>query len=536
MHIRKYGGPLTLVLCLAAAAAMPGCSVVTHAGDYQTQECATNADCIAARGANFICRKTDKTCQGLVTDDCKTVLGSDNLKEEDSILMGALFAINGANASTGKGEVYGLNMAFSDFATAAGGLPPLPGATKRRQIAVLVCDDSSANDVALRSVNHMVTDLGIQTLVGPTWSGPTINFLTQTTIAAGTLVIASGTTSPDLTSLQKNNLFYRTSESTTLEAPPIARLAGDIEAVLGRGAVPVTTKMALLYKGDSFGKGTAQAIASILTLNGKPANDPSNQGNYLQLDYGNSSDPKADPLKYTDTAAKVIALQPHIVITIGTSEMFGNVMGLIEQGWPGGGTKRPFWIYPHTGVTSALVTQLKTLDTTDDLRKRILGVTYGSNSKAYLQFRTNFVASQPNDVSPDAIDANTTYDAFYVAAYAVASIGAQPLTGANIAAGIANLVPPAGQTKITVGPSDINQALTLLTQGQKINLEGTSGPLDFNLQTGDVAQENQVWCIPLGKDNLPAFPTFSGYGFDLNNKSAGSIQNVTTACGIAFPN
>src|SRR5262249_55152285 len=148
--------------------------------------------CIAAHGPNWICRKSDGTCRSMLDDDCKTVLGSDNLVDDDTFLIGALFALNGANAAVGKGEPYALNMAFADFAP-VNGLPPVPGSTKRRGLAVLVCDDSAADDVALRSVTHMTTDLGIQGIIGPSWSGPTINFLTKQSVPAGALVVAPGT-------------------------------------------------------------------------------------------------------------------------------------------------------------------------------------------------------------------------------------------------------------------------------------------------------------------------------------------------------
>ncbi len=531
MRLVRFAANGLWMLCAVGAGAAPGCSQITHAGDYHTQECATNADCIGAHGANWICRRSDKTCQGLITDDCQTVLGSDNLLDDDTSLFGALFAINGANAATGKGELYALKMAFNDFAP-VNGLPPVPGSSKRRQVSVLVCDDSAANDVALRSVTHMTAELGIQGIIGPSWSGPTINFLTKQSVPAGALVIGAGTTSPDLTNLQKNGLFFRTCESTALEAPPIARLAADVETELEKQpALAGKVKIAVASKGDSFGKGTTQVLLQSLTIGGKPATDPANAGNFLQLDYGNPADPTTDPLKYTETATKLVALAPQIIIIIGTSEAPSNIMGVVEQQWPAG-VRKPYWLYSHSQVSSAIVNQLKNSDPAGELRKRVMGVTFGSLTPAYLQFRSNFSASQPADVSPDSIFANTAYDAFYTLVYAATAAGGNPLTGANLAAGIGSLVPPG--PPINVGPGDLQQALTSLGNGQRVDLVGTSGPLDFNLQTGDVAQENQVWCIPGDGNNQPLFPSFSGYGFNLQFNPTGSLASVTSKCGVTF--
>lgn len=528
------GGGVAAVAWLSSLPA--GCSQVVSSGSYVVEECDTNADCVAAHQAPaWVCRPSDHTCQGLITDDCPTVLGADHLTEEGSVVWGALFALNGPNSGIGLPELDAVKMAYQDFSVAANGLPPLSGSSTRRQITVLVCDDSAANDVALRSVTHMVEDVGIKAIVGPTFSGPTSNFMTLETLPKDVLVVASGTTSPSFTTLPKDGLFFRTCESTSLEVPPLVALASDVESKVS-GQLPRGTalKLALVYKGDAYGAGTAQALLPTLSVNGTLATDASNDANFLQADYGNPSDPTTDPLKYSATVAQIIAQQPSIVMAIGANEVFGNIMAPVEQQWPAG-VNRPFWLFSHAAVTPALTLQLQQTDPTGSLRKRILGVEYGSRTPTYSQFRSNFIAQQFGDgASPDQVDIATTYDAFYSLAYAATSIGSQPLTGSNVGAGFANLVPP-GQTTIHVGPEDLNQALSLLAQGQTIDMVGVSGPLDFNLTTGDVAQENQVVCVPLDPStNQPTLAVFSGYGFDLSNNRSGSIDSVTATCGVTF--
>jgi hypothetical protein len=322
--------------------------------------------------------------------------------------------------------------------------------------------------------------------------------------------------------------------------PAMARLSADIETQLRQQQALTVVKVALAYKGDAFGKGSALALADPknLALNGHPAVDPTNAPNYLQLDYGNPSDPTTDPLKYTQSVSAIVGLQPNIIHIIGTGEMFGNIMMPIEQQWPAT-VKRPYYIYAHTGASQSLVDQLNGLpDQTAaaNLRKRILGITYGSFTDTYNKFASNFIAAQfPDNPPPGSLDANTSYDAFYTLVYATVSVGPAPLTGATIAAAVANLTPAGGgKTLEPVGPEHLNDALTRLAQGEKIDIDGTSGPLDFNLQTGDVAQENQVFCIPADASGKAQYPPFSGYGFDLNFKATGSITAVTTKCQVSF--
>jgi ABC-type branched-subunit amino acid transport system substrate-binding protein len=544
-RLRFFGLSATVLSMFSTA----GCTAVLGiSSDPQTlsRECTTNQQCITSKGAPSICYKPgatpspkDYTCQLVLNDDCKEILGADNLKNDDVMFFGALFAINGTNASVGKAEDASLHMAFNDFQT-VGSLPAFPGSNTPRTISMVVCDDSAANDVALRSITHMIDDLQIPATIGPTWSGPTINYLTAKAIPSGFLTIASGTTSPDFTNLDKKNLFYRTSESTSLEAPPIATLSKNIEQQLIAGDPTLANKVKVFvgYKGDSFGKGTHTALVPSLSVGGLAANDP-NQKNYKEADYGNPAAPTQDPLKYDDTVNQIIAFQPNIVILLGTGEAQTSIMGAAEPKWPSG-VRKPYWVYTHIQVVSSMVTAIQTADPSGDLAKRVLGVTYGtSTSDAYRTFRQNFAGTQDPTINPDTIDTNTTYDAFYTLIYAAIAAGNKQLTGANIAAGIANLVPAPSAIPINVGPGNITQALNALVNGGHVDLTGTSGPLDFNLQTGDVAQENQVWCIGAAAANQPAFPTFSSYFFDLSGAAKGNIASLSPGgpggkCSVNF--
>jgi branched-chain amino acid transport system substrate-binding protein len=508
-----------------------GCSEIVHAGDYTTLECTVNADCITAHGSNWLCRKSDHTCQGLINDDCQTVIGGENLRDENTLLWGALFALNGPNAAIGKAELTALQMAYSDIKTSANGLPPLPGQTQRRQIAVLVCDDSATNDIALRSTQHMIS-LGIQGMTGPSWSGPTINLITKASLPAGMFVLGCGTTSPDITTLAKGGpppLYFRTVESTAFEGPAISKVAEGIEAAVHEQQKIDKVKVAVVYKGDSFGKGTALVIIQNLHINGALATDPTNQENFLQLDYGNPADTTTDPLKYDDTAAKVAQFQPDIVIASGTNEANVNVMSGVEQKWTG--ATRPYWIYTHSQVNASTVNQLNSSDPDGSLRRRVLGVTVGSNTPTFNSYVSNWIGTQPPDISPFSIFANTTYDAFYALNFAAVSLGTTPVTGVNLSHAMKNLITG---PEIHVGPPDLGQAFSTLSGGSPINMTGTSGPMDFDLNTGDVKQENQVWCVPTDKAGKAAFPIFSGYGFDLNQNATGQLSDLNDKCGVQF--
>jgi hypothetical protein len=49
--------------------------------------------------------------------------------------------------------------------------------------------------------------------------------------------------------------------------------------------------------------------------------------------------------------------------------------------------------------------------------------------------------------------------------------------------------------KLDVGPTQIDAAFTAIAEGKGVDLQGISGALDYDLQTGTVVSQIQVYCI-----------------------------------------
>jgi ABC-type branched-subunit amino acid transport system substrate-binding protein len=505
---------------------LQGCAAVTHPSDYSTLECVSNLDC---PGDNRICRKSDGVCINLLTAECTSVLG--DAKDDDAVILGATLALTGSNASVGIPEKNAIDLALLDLRTSANGLPPVPGSTKRRPLAVVVCDDAATTEVGKRSAEHLANTIKVPVILGPTWSGVAVTLLTTVTIPAQTLVIGTGTTAPDLTSLAKDGLFIRTITSMVGETRAMSSLVADIEARI-RKQLPQepVIKVALLHKGDSYGKGSAQVMLDTLSFNGRNALAPESQSSFLQANYGDSGNPTASPLKYPETVAAVLAQKPHVIVNIGTGEVFANVVGPVEQQWDAALPYRPYWVFPHNQFTKATTDFLVANDPPGrGLRQRFVGATPGSEDASYQQFKLNYPTVARDGTDPNSFGASNTYDSAYVAAFAIASLGATPVSGRTIAGAIPKL---RSGTRIDVGVNDLNEGLSLVTQGQSIDLHGVSGPLDFDPATGDVLQEIQVWCIPLGSDGRPQSPKTSGYRFGLDGVGpVGTFDLVTRECG-----
>ena len=107
---------------------------------------------------------------------------------------------------------------------------------------------------------------------------------------------------------------------------------------------------------------------------------------------------------------------------------------------------------------------------------------------------------------------NSSYDAFYLVAYATLALGSEPVTGTALARAIGRLLPPG--RLIDVGPSEIFDALNTLKAGENIDLNGATGRLDFDLETGEAPVDFAVLCVRGGTDPAAAESVESGLTYD----------------------
>ena len=485
------------------------------------RECEKNADC-ASKGAFTICNKVKGTCAALKSKECTTVEG--DYTDDDAFLIGSILPTGGDDKDTGRAMENSIRLAIGDFLDSSGGLPLLPGATKRPYVLV-GCNDDSDSDTSVVAATHLVDEVGVPAIIGASFSGITIKIATKVTIPSGTLLISPSATSVAITDLADDGLVWRTSPSDTFQAKAIAELMPQLEATVhADDGVPAGTpvRVAILNKGDSYGSGLGKALEKILVLNGKPALDPANQYNYLRLDYGNPDDPKTDPLSYEDKVAQVLAKKPHVVMFFGTNEAVTNVFTPLVKGWQG---TRPRFLFSDGGLVNDLWVNV---GADSDLRKRVLGSIPGTNNQLFLNFKQAYKTKFSDGTDPAVFGAAGSYDAAYLLAYASVANGAAPVTGPNLAKGLKKLVPPG--TTIAVGADSINPAFKVLGGGKNIDFDGSSGPLNFDVTTGDAPSDIQIWCLPKDPGGKASSAQNSGLYFDASTgKLAGSID--PTICG-----
>lgn len=506
--------------CVAKGAGFEG---TTCGADHicATLACSTNKECIDSHGGEpWICRKTDRKCGALLSQDCKLLLPNDaaTIANDDVVWFGTLLPIVGDDASTGLPNENGIELARRDFANTTNGLPPVAAGKARRPFAFVACNDAADAD---RAALHLTDDVGVPAIIGPAFSGTVIKVATDVTIPRKVLMISNSATSPFITHLaNKNDLVWRTCPSDAVQSVAISllmqsRVEPDLRVTELKSSD--TLRLAVVHKGDAYGTGMADALFDKLVFNGKSA--AANGIAYKAIDYGDPSKPDAEA-RYKNTVDQLIAFQPHVVIIVGTSEGVVKVFGPLETAWPASIGFKPRYVLSDGCEIPEL---LGIIGSNAELRKRILGTVPGTTSKLLDRFASHYRSTFTDGTMPDQYTA-AAYDATYVLAYATVAITPRnlPITGPNLVEGLKKLVPPGPQ--IDVGPESMNSAFDHLMNGENIDYNGASGPLDFDVTVGEAESDIQIWCADVDARGTASTFKNSGEFYDaITKKLAGSI-------------
>ncbi|WP_114906318.1 ABC transporter substrate-binding protein [Ornithinimicrobium murale] len=401
------------------------------------------------------------------TEDTDTETGTDDGSmetdapgtggEAGEFKFGYLFPETGALAYLGPPQISALNMAIEDINAAGGVLgSEVP--------AAIGGDEGDQATVVQASADRVLAE-NPTAIVGAAASGRSLDVIDRIT-GAGVLQCSGSNTAPTFTDYDDGGFYFRTAPSDALQGPVLAN------TIVNDG----WSNVAIVARADDYGRGLANATAEALE----------NQGATVSVN--ETYDPVAQ--QYDGTVQAVVSANPDAVVIVGFEESVQIIQGLIEQGI----TPADYGFYGADGMRNPELGSL-----VDEGNPAILAGMKGTApaSAASDDFMTSLGEFDPalgdnTQFAPQVYDCAVTI--------ALAAEAAQSADPADVAEAVNDV------TIEGTACTSYEECKGLLEEGEDIDYNGASGPLDFT----DVGE--------------PGKATIEVYGFN----DAGEFESLET--------
>jgi branched-chain amino acid transport system substrate-binding protein len=469
-----------------------------------------------------ICRSEDKSCVQLSSPDCPVITG--DYRDDQAIVLGALFSALGSTSISESPWQRSAMLAVTEI-DAAGGVPGSNDTTSRRPLVLVSCN---ADADLTRASEHLIKDIRVPALIGPTTSQDTLDVSSSLSIDAGVLVMSPTAVASSIADLSDKDLTWLMAPSDVQRAPLMIQQINALEAGVLARRPDQPVRLGVLYRDDALGIGTRASLAA-LQINGKPLADSQNLGSLVRIDGYDPAQPNQDAL-----VQNYLTFAPDIIVLAGTAEVITQIMLPLEAGWPIGADApaRPSYLLTDSAKLPALLTAaMQRADL--GARVRGTGVRPDMRSQAVFDgFSIDYRVAFQESASYSGM--GSSYDAAYALGYALAATAGQPVTGASLVSGLRAL--SGGSRSIEIGPTTVLAAFRELGMGNHITALGTMAPLQWDASGGIAGGLLEVWCM--GMQGVEATPVFRGSGltYDLSSKAfAGQYDDAGCGAVMASP-
>ena len=380
-----------------------------------------------------------------------------------ALKIGTVLPQTGSLAFLGPPEEAGVALAAKDINDADLGIT----------VDVTFGDSGDTDNKAYETTVPKLLDSGVSAIVGAASSGVTKSFL-DSVVDAGVINFSPANTSPDFTTWDDKNLYWRTAPSDLLQGEVLGNLiAEDGNETLG-----------IIYQNDAYGTGLEKVVTDVFTAAG---------GEVVASQSYNDGDSSFDA-----QISAVTAADPAAIILITFNQVYTIAPALASQGFPSDK------MYLVDGNLKQFGTAATALDdgTSVTMPANILTGAKGTLPGPVLEddFQTrldeNWV-SEGNTALEDYSYAAESYDA--VILIALAALAAGSVEGADIATKL---------QEVSGGSGD-GEKVTDFAAGAQLILDGTT--VDYDGATGGVAFDDA---------GDPTEATIGIFQYDANNMFA----------------
>jgi branched-chain amino acid transport system substrate-binding protein len=183
---------------------------------------------------------------------CAAVMSTTAAHAQDAVKIGMLQGFTGPTESLVKPMALGGEMAIQEVSDS--------GIFLGGKKVVSVRGDSTCVDAAAATAaaDRLITSEGVAGIVGATCSGATTAVLNNVARPNGMVMISPSATSPALSTIEDDGVFFRTAPSDARQG----QIIGDVLAAQG------IKTAALTYTNNDYGKGLADSIQSAFEAKG----------------------------------------------------------------------------------------------------------------------------------------------------------------------------------------------------------------------------------------------------------------------------
>ncbi|MCY4474563.1 MAG: ABC transporter substrate-binding protein [Chloroflexi bacterium] len=332
------------------------------------------------------------------------------------------------------------------------------GGIDGRQIEMIHRDSGTSPQIATDAASALVNVDGVEAIVGSLSSGVSLAVAESVTIPNGAVLVSPASTSPALSSLDDNDLVFRTTVSDAFQGVILAQVANE----LGYDNV------ATMYINNAYGEGLSTVFAETFESLGGTVSAS------VPIEGGQAS--------YTSELRQASQGGATVLMAMSYPETAG--------------------VYLREAVEGQFFDEFMFVDGTKnqemfdtvgaDNFEGNYGTAPGSpGTPSQTAFQELYASKLGGD--PSSIFISEAFDAAAILALAIAEAGSED--GDDIKAAIRKIANAPGEK---VGPGDLPKALQLISEGKDIDYVGAAGEQEMD-ENGDVLNTIEIWKIEGGQ-------------------------------------
>ncbi len=372
-------------------------------------------------------------------DDSSTTGGGDTSGTLDGLTVGALIPQTGDLSIFAPAGEKAAKLAVEQ-ANAA-----LKSAGSSAEVTLTVGDTETKPQATVQAANKLASD-GASCFAGAWASADTIPAGQSVAAKQQIPLISPASTSPEITDLPDDGYVFRTAPSDALQGQVLADAVGE---TFGTDAT-----ISVAARNDAYGEGIATQFSEAFTANGGSVNGP--------VLY----DPEAS--SYDSEAAEIVANKPDGYVIIDFEDPYGKVGAALVRTGEFDATK----LYTADGLAFDKIPDTIPSDALDGANGTRPATPEGSDVAS--AFNTLYADSSLSPKERNTFDAQN-FDA--VSLCVLAAVAAGSSDGADIQAQIQDVASAPGDKYDYTNMAD---AITALQNGDDIDFDGVSGPLDLD--------------------------------------------------------